>query len=357
MIILKYLTKKILKFQILILLILFFVFLSQKLVRVLSVSIEYSIPKKLIFSLLFFSIPEILKLVLPLSLFLGIFFALQSLQENNEIVAIQTCGIGYIIFFKITLFFNFLVMSFSWINAMWISPLAFNYKNKILTNNRFNSNLLAFSPGQFNIMQNNNFIFFFQKIENENLNNILIVKFWNQKEAFCPIILTAKSGKIYKKKTNIKYYITLNNGQYFYANLQSNDFWITSFKKYYLEITKNIPNMHIENPENLLLQNLWKLDNLESKIELHWRFTIVFVVFIMSILANILGIYTTQKNKFFNLFIGLLFYLTFFFIQTFIYTNYQLLQKYSVLCMWIINVFYIFFIFVFAQYKKNFFYK
>lgn len=357
MIILKYLTKKILKFQILVLLILFFVFLSQKLVRVLSVSIEHSIPKKLIFFLLFFSIPEILKLVLPLSLFLSIFFAFQSLQENNEIIAIHTCGIGYMIFFKVTLFFSFLVMSFSWINAMWISPLSFNYKNKILINNGFNSNLLAFNPGQFNFMQNNNFIFFSQKIENENLKNILIVKFWNQKEAFYPIILTAKSGKIYKKKTNIKYYITLNNGQYFYTNMQSNNFWITSFKKYHLEITKNIPNIHIEYPENLLLQNLWKLNNFESKIELHWRFTNVFIVFIMSILANILGIYATQKSKFFNLFIGLLFYLIFFFIQTFIYTNHQLLQKYSILYMWMINIFCIFFMLVLAQYKKKFFYK
>ncbi|MDQ1237476.1 MAG: LptF/LptG family permease [Wigglesworthia glossinidia] len=354
MIILKYLIKKILKFQILILLILFCVFLSQKLVRILSASIEYAIPKKLILSLLFFSIPEILKLLLPLSLFLSIFLVLQNMQENNEIIAIHTCGIGYTIFLKIILFFNLLIMPFSWINTMWISPLAFDYKHRLLINNNLNTSFLNLIQGQFNIMKDNNLMLFSQKIVNKSLKNIFIVQFLNQKNIFHPIILVSESGNIYKNNMNMNYYINLKNGKLYYINTKINQFWITSFQKYHIELTQNFNDLYINNKEYSSLYSLWRASGLDSKIELHWRCIIVFSIFIMSILAITLGIHTTRSNRFLNLCIGLIFYLTFFFIQTFIYKNYQLFNKYSILYMWIINTCYMLFIFIFNYKNKKF---
>ncbi|BAC24604.1 yjgP [Wigglesworthia glossinidia endosymbiont of Glossina brevipalpis] len=343
MIILKYLIKKILKSQFHILCILFLIFFCQKLVRILSSMSEELIPKKIIFFLLILYIPEIIKLILPLSLFISIALVMQKLHNSNEIISIKTCGIGNECFIKVILFLNLLVMSFSFVNVMWISPLALNYKHKIISYNLSNIDKLKLNEKQFKFIKDKNIILFVDNIKDKNLKNIFIVKFILKNKEYIPVVFVSKHGSLYKDLLKNKNVINLNYGEYYEIDFKSNYFFIASFERYQIELFNTFSRLKEPSSEYVYFKNLFNSCIEEYKLEYNWRITIVFSVLIMSIISFALNIKKLGSGQFFNLFLGIFFYLIFFISQTFIYSNHSLFKLHSIFFMWIINFIYIFF--------------
>ena len=87
----KYLIAETLKSQIAVLVVLMTIFVSQKFVRVLSDASEGDIPSSIIFQLLSLNLPALLALIIPLSLFLGIFIGSRThlcRQRNDGITCL-----------------------------------------------------------------------------------------------------------------------------------------------------------------------------------------------------------------------------------------------------------------------------
>ncbi|CUR53749.1 Lipopolysaccharide export system permease protein LptF [Serratia symbiotica] len=338
--ILKYLTKKILKNQIFILLILFLVFFFQNLIRILDDTINNNISTKLTFFLLLFNIPKIIQLILPLSLFLSILLTLRKLYADSEITIMYSCGLHYKILIIPAMLLAMFTAVIAFINIFIISPIIYNYQSIIINEVKSNLNYSGLTEGQFKSLKNGNIIFFIKNIKNNKLNKIFLAQFQSNNINF-PSIITAENGKIEFKKDGSQI-IILNKGTSFECTKLLHNFNITNFNDYkifiqYKKITLNNIN---DNSEQMLIKSLWKSKNQNIRAELHWRLTLVISVILMALLAVPVSLINPRTGNILNILFAILLYLFFFLLQTTLHSKTIKEKLDPILWLWGVNFIY-----------------
>ncbi|MCV2508716.1 MAG: LptF/LptG family permease [Candidatus Lightella neohaematopini] len=324
MIIIKYIFNKICKIQIIITLILVLVFLCNKAMRIIKLITIGHLTKDLAIILIILKIPEIIQIVVPISIIISVFITIQYIYNSNELLAIYSCGYNNSIIYLTLLIISIFVMFFTVINSMWIVPISNRYYCQLLFNNKQNNiNQLVLSNLPINI--NNNGIIF-----NKKVNNIFLVKIKKNK------YYLISTGNIYSFICHKKYkLIILFNGNNYYYNLLNQKLVITKFKKYYLFF-------YIKNKKYNLLSNQLDLNQLISNTnnqninELHWRYNLILSIPLFYLLSIIILISNIKKI------LGILFiiilYTFFFIIQYLLRIN---ITSYSHLLMWLVYLFYL----------------
>jgi len=94
-----YLAREILKTSVATLLVLYVILVSNALGRVLADIADGDIPQQALWPVLLSQSINILSLLMPVGLFLGIVFAFGRMYKDHEIVVMHACGIGYRDFF------------------------------------------------------------------------------------------------------------------------------------------------------------------------------------------------------------------------------------------------------------------
>ena len=119
MIIIRYLVRETLKSQLAILFILLLIFFCQKLVRILGAAVDGDIPTNLVLSLLGLGIPEMARLILLLSLFLGLLMTLGKLYTESEITVMHACGLSKAVLIKAAMILALFTGAVAAVNVMW----------------------------------------------------------------------------------------------------------------------------------------------------------------------------------------------------------------------------------------------
>ncbi|MCV2528904.1 MAG: LptF/LptG family permease [Candidatus Lightella neohaematopini] len=323
MIIIKYIFNKICKIQTIVILTLVLVFFCHKTVQIIKlISIGY-ITKILAINLIILKIPEIIQMVIPVSVIISVFITVKHIYNNNELLAIYSCGYNKNIIYLALLIMSIFIMFLTTINSMWIVPISNKYYCQLLFDNKQNNiNQLILNNFPKNI--NNNIIF------NNILNNIYSVKIKKNK------YYLISTGSIDSINANNKYkLVILCNGKNIYYNLLNRSVIITKFKKYYLFFyIKN--KKYINLPANQL--NLNQLINTinVNKNELHWRYNLILSIPLFYLLSVIILI--SDIKRIFGISLIITLYILFFIIQHLLRIS---TISYSYLLMWLLYVFYL----------------
>ncbi|MCV2518769.1 MAG: LptF/LptG family permease, partial [Candidatus Lightella neohaematopini] len=263
-------------------------------------------------------------IILPISIIISVFIIIQYIYNNNELLAIYSCGYGKNIIYLILLIMSIFIMLFTTINSMWIVPISNKYYCQLLFNNKQNDiNQLVLSNLSTNI-KNNDIIF--SKI----LNNIFLIKIKKNK------YYLISTGSVYNFMCNKKYkLIVLLNGNNYYYNLLNQNLVITKFKKHYLLFC-------IKNKKYNLLSNQLNLNQLISNVnnqninELHWRYNLILSIPLFYLLSAI--ILVSNIKKILGISFVIVLYIFFFIIQHLLRIN---ITNYSHLLMWLVYIFYL----------------
>ncbi|MCV2499773.1 MAG: LptF/LptG family permease [Candidatus Lightella neohaematopini] len=324
MIIIKYIFNKIYKIQIIIILILVLIFLCNKAMRILKLITIGHITKNLAIILIILKIPEIIQTIVPISIIISVFIIMQHIHNNNELLAIYSCGYNKNIIYLTLLIVSIFIMLFTTINSMWVVPMSNKYYCKLLFNNKQNNiNQLISNNLPINI-KNNTIIF------NKKLNNIFLIKIKTNK------YYLISTGDVYNFICNKKYkLIILFNGNNYYYNLLNQNLVITKFKKYYLFFC-------IKNKKYNLLSNQLNLNQLvfntnnKNINELHWRYNLILSIPLFYLLSAI--ILVSNIKKVLSISILVILYIFFFITQHLLLIS---ITSYSHLLMWLVYVFYL----------------
>ncbi|MCV2524997.1 MAG: LptF/LptG family permease [Candidatus Lightella neohaematopini] len=324
MIIIKYIFNKICKVQIIIILILVLVFLCHKAMRILKLIVIGHITKNLAIILIILKIPEIIQIIVPISIIISVFITIQYIHNNNELLAIYSCGYSKNIIYLTLLIISIFAMLLTTINSMWLVPISNRYYCQLLLNNKQNNiNQLVLNNLSTNI-KNNDIIF------NKKLNNIFLIKIKKNK------YYLISTGNIYNFICNKKYkLIILFNGNNYYYDLLNQNLIITKFKKYYLFF-------QIKNGKYNLLSNQLNLNQLIFNInnqninELHWRYNLILSIPLFYLLSAI--ILVSNIKKILGISLVIILYIFFFIIQYLLRIN---ITSYSHILMWLIYIFYL----------------
>ncbi|WMY97525.1 MAG: LptF/LptG family permease [Arsenophonus sp.] len=342
MIFFQYLLKESFKKQISVFFVLKIIFLIQKIIYILTSTNYKNISSNLIIILLGLFIPHIIQIILPLSLLLGILISYGKLYTNSEIIVMYSCGMN-----KKILIFTSLVLSFfsailMMINVMYILPSSISFQKKILNEENFNSSIINSFENRFQETKDKKIIFFIEDINGEQLNNLFII----QKKEINKIsesIIISNFGFFCKDKKKI----ILKNVTRYEKSRFHNPINITHLNEYIFFLHQKKNNFISQIEEKKFIE-LWKNNDIESKIEFHWRLILVFSLFIIGIMTVPLSETHFRKEKILKTIIPVLLFLIFFILENLLHIHFNQYGINIIFIMWIIS-----FIFFFISIMMN----
>ena len=254
---------------------------------------------------LFFSIPSILEVVIPTSVFIGTLISIYNLKKTNEITFANQAGLSNIKLIALTVIPTFIISLLLIFNSFFISPSS-NERLGFLSNSQsFADNFKLMGEGKVNKIEELNGVFYaegasdlgfqniFAKIKSEDLDYIL-----NSDE-----VSASSSDDSYNQ-------ITFNKGE-LVIPLEKNDLFL-DFKNLFFLFPKNDVVIN----ENIKTKN-WNelIINIDSKIylsEIFERISLSLMLVVSVLIAVPLSLKMHESGRFLLIFLGLVIFLSYY---------------------------------------------
>ena len=254
---------------------------------------------------LIYSIPSILEVVIPTSIFIGTLISIYNLKKTNEITFANQAGINHSKIIYLCLIPSLIFSIFLIINSFFISP-ASNQRLSFLSNSQsFADNFKLMGEGKINKIEELNGIFYaegasdlgfqniFAKIESEDLEYIL-----NSSE-----VSASSSDQNYNQ-------ITFKKGELFIP-LDNNNIFLDYRNLFFL-----FPKKSVSSNENIKTKNWFELiDSANKEIylaEILERFSLSLMLIISVLIAVPLSLRMFENGRFLLIFSGLIIFLSYY---------------------------------------------
>jgi len=317
MIISRYLIKEVLHTLLAVTFVLLLVFISQQLVRYLSYAASGKIAANILLQIVGFEIPNLLALLLPLGLFLGVILAYGRLYADNELRVLHACGLSIKRLVLITSVLAVLITLVVGILMLWVNPMITANKQKILSSGSADNLLDTLMPGRFQVSSDGKRVAYVEKISRNHreADNIFIAE--QEKNGLdmtgTPwIVLSAAAGYQMIDPETKQPFIVATNGYRYAGTPGQNDYRIIKFQKYAIrtpDMTLNTQRQIQEAvPTKKLMQNY---HDPESASELQWRLAIPFSAFLLAFLAIPLSQVKPRQGRYAMLLPAILIYVAY----------------------------------------------
>ena len=254
---------------------------------------------------LFFSIPSILEVVIPTSVFIGTLISIYNLKKTNEITFANQAGLSNLKLIALTVIPTFIISLLLIFNSFFISPSS-NERLGFLSNSQsFADNFKLMGEGKVNKIEELNGVFYaegasdlgfqniFAKIKSEDLDYIL-----NSDE-----VSASSSDDSYNQ-------ITFNKGE-LVIPLEKNDLFL-DFKNLFFLFPKNDVVIN----ENIKTKTWNELvSNIDSKIylsEIFERISLSLMLVVSVLIAVPLSLKMHESGRFLLIFLGLVIFLSYY---------------------------------------------
>ena len=254
---------------------------------------------------LFFSIPSILEVVIPTSVFIGTLISIYNLKKTNEITFANQAGLSNIKLIALTVIPTLIISLLLIFNSFFISPFS-NERLGFLSNSQsFADNFKLMGEGKVNKIEELNGVFYaegasdlgfqniFAKIKSEDLDYIL-----NSDE-----VSASSSDDSYNQ-------ITFSKGE-LVIPLEKNDLFL-DFKNLFFLFPKNDVVIN----ENIKTKTWNELvSNIDSKIylsEIFERISLSLMLIVSVFIAVPLSLKMHESGRFLLIFLGLVIFLSYY---------------------------------------------
>lgn len=294
MIIYRYLNKEIFNTLFAVTLILTLIFLSQLTVRYLNYVASGKIASNILLPLLGFEIPYLLVLLLPLSLYLGIFLVYSRFYADSEMFVLQASGLGpnrlFLMSFPLACIIALLVV----VLAFWINPWLATEKEQLITQGMAEENILKnLTPGRFHVSTDGRRVIYVERISthHKRAENLFIAEDKNVFKERSPnpvsqVVISAEQGFPLFDKALKQHFVVAAQGFRYEGVPGQNEYKIIQFRKYAVHIPDNALVSKRELQEGLPTARLWKdYHKCDYAAELQWRCSLAIAPLILAFLV------------------------------------------------------------------------
>ena len=292
----RYIFKQLLNNSLLILIFIISVFCLAKSVQLIELMISRNLPFLIFFQLIMNSIPQIIPILFPVIISLSIFFVYSRMNNDKELIVLQTSCYSNIDLIKPTLLYSLIIAFICSFFSIHQTPKS-NKNFKLLLykiKNDYSSSLLQ--EGVFNTI-GKDFTIFIKETTNEGLKNIFI---HDTRDSERPSTLIAKKGKIINAPNATKIFLE-NGSQQFQSKEQKLS--ILYFDEYLLSINQNKTDnffnrwkspsersmYELRNPNPDSLDDKYNLQAFKAEITVRYAIPINVVTFSMLVVCFLLS--------------------------------------------------------------------
>ncbi|WP_111979103.1 LPS export ABC transporter permease LptF [Algibacillus agarilyticus] len=300
MIIFRYLFTETLKSQFAVFFIMLLIFSSNALVRVLDDAMEGKLPTDLVAWMMLLNIPPLAGLILPLSMFIGIFLAHGRFYADNEMSVLKACGVSEWYVTRVTLAAALFICVLTAINTLWWGPAAYEKRETIRDELRADIGISTLIPGQFQQTSNNKAVLFVHNNgENKSeFNKVFVAQLPKSEDAKQRFnVVYAETGKVIEERFE-EQSLVLTNGRRYEGEQNELDYQILGFDTYSVKIKEQEVEERRRKLAAVSTADLMKSDDLEAIAELQWRIALPLTVLLVALVAVPLARTGPRQSKF-----------------------------------------------------------
>lgn len=337
MIISRYLTKEVFNALLAVTFVLLLVFISQQLVRYLSYAASGKIAANILFQIVGFEIPNLLALILPLGLFLGVILVYGRLYADNELRVMHACGLSIRQLIIMTSTLAALMTVVVGILMLWVNPTIAADKQKMLTSGSADNFLDTLMPGRFQVSSDGRRVAYVEKISRnrKEADNIFIAE--QEKNGVdltgTPwVVLSAKNGYQALDPETKEPFIIATEGYRYAGTPGQNDYRIIQFQKYAIRTPATTLNTQRLTQQAIPTQQLINnYRDVENASELQWRLAIPFSAFLLALLAIPLSQVKPRQGRYAMLLPAILIYVAY---MNLLFAGRNLIEQ-KIISLWI----------------------
>ena len=300
-----YLAREILKTSCATMLILYVILVSNSFGRVLADIADGEIPQQALWPVLFGQSVNLLSLLLPISLFLGIVFTFGRMYKDHEIVVMNACGIGYRDFYRPVLLVVIPFMALSIYSSLWLNAQVLRMAEKTIEREANLHEFQQVKPGQFNQSSSGDLVFFMESISEDKLElrDIII----SQSKGDAMVIETAELGRQQVDERSGDLFLVIGPGERYEGEPGDNRVEHISFDQHGILIEKKAREAREElHSDQLPPRYLWESKKRKHRIEFHWRIAVPMVLLVLALLAVPLAYIAPRQGRYGKVGIALL---------------------------------------------------
>ena len=314
MIIYRYLTKEIGSALLASTAVLLLIFLSAQFVHFMRSAAAGNLTAHMAMLLVSLEMPTLLGTLLPLALFLGILLGYGRMYADNEMTVLFACGVSWAKIMKITMSIAMLVFIIVAVLMLWITPHVKKYADTLLHVGAL-SPLELVLPGQFQEMQDGDWILYTQKISHDHkrLHDVFV----SDKEG--DILVAESAHQEFDKKTG-DIFLVFNNGHRYSGKAGQKNYQIIKFDHFGRRINPGDDQEKVKEGAmpTTILWHYSKNDD-AAAAELQWRLSMPIMVLILALIAVPLSRVKTRQGRYAKLVPAMLLYI--------IYGNFMFLGR------------------------------
>lgn len=314
LIIFRYLLVETFKAQFAVFAVLMTIFTSQTLMRVLDDAVEGKLPTELVANMLMLYMPSLAGLILPLSLFIGIFLAHGQMYADSEMTVLKACGVSEWYVSRVTLVLALSIAIIAGLFSLWWTPSAFEQREELRQEIKANVGLSSIVPGQFEQSSNKKAVIFVHENEKNSgqLSKVFVAQLTANTDTENDFyVLYAKSGFTESFNQGSER-LVLSEGTAYQGNLNQLDYQVTDFVDYKMIIKEQT----IEEKRLKLLAvptlELLNIDGNAAIAEWQWRISLPLSVIIVALIAVPLARVKPRQGKYAKLVPAFAIYLCYF---------------------------------------------
>lgn len=320
MIIFRYLLGEVSRTQLGVFLVLMTIFISQKFVRVLGDASDGGIPGDMVMTFIGLTIPHLIGIMLPLSLFLGILLAYGRIYAENEMTVFHACGVSEWYVVRITLVAALVTAFITGLFTLYLSPLAAENEYQVKEKLAKDIGISALVPGRFQKTSNDKAVVYVRDIGKDNrLQQVFVAQLpdddVDQSKDDKVSLIYAASGRVIEEDTG-EQRLMLDLGNRYQKDKRTGEFETVTFGKYEMQIQEQEVEHKRRKLTALPTLELMKDKSVEAIAEVQWRFSFPLSVMILTLIAVPLSVVNPRQGKFAKMFPALLLFLCYFLLLT-----------------------------------------
>jgi len=283
------------------------IMVANVLARILSKVTDGSLPADALFLLVGVKVINLLVTLIPLGLYLGVLLAFGRLYRDSEMSAIAACGTGLGALYRPAVMNGVIGMLLITLLTFWASPWAARYETRLTEKIASQSIGSALDAGRFVEILNGGAVVFTESLSNgkEQFNQVFVHR---DLEDGSFEVETAEYAIYQRDEQTDEEFIVFVDGVSTIAKPGADSYQQTRFARHGVRIPRDEQvSRGLENSAKSLTELLGS-DDLHSKAELQWRFSIPLAALLLALLAIPLSYTSPRQGRYSKIAVAILIY-------------------------------------------------
>ncbi|CAN8139665.1 lipopolysaccharide export system permease protein [uncultured Thiomicrorhabdus sp.] len=286
--------------------------------KLLGRALDGRVPVNLVGQLLLLKLPDVLGMIIPLSVLIAVVLTFGRLYQDQEMVVLSSSGVSPNYFRKLLMWFLLPITLLLYLLLNVLDPMALQYEKKLLVENQSISPIAALQEGKFNPLPKDKGVLYAKTINADGTLEQVWIKY---RDGSNDLILMAPSGKFVREKNGLV--LRLQDGwryQNLHGSLQTQSqmqsppadgLEVQSFELF----EGVIPELSIEQSKlrerEMFTWQLLDSDSAKTQALIQWRLNMPLGVLVLGLIGLMLSKSGPRQGRFGKMFLAIVVFILF----------------------------------------------